>query len=79
MMEYRTLLGKNLSISRLIFGCEPLGGADWGKVDENLLNQAVFKSVYLGVNCFDVANVYALALAEKWFSQILGSRRISYY
>jgi hypothetical protein len=41
-MEYKTLLGTQLSISRLIFGCEPLGGADWGKIDENLLEQLPF-------------------------------------
>lgn len=74
-MEYIPLRHTNLTISRLIFGCEPLGGTDWGKVDENLLDQAVSRSVDLGVNCFDVANVYGLGLAEERLSQILGSKR----
>jgi aryl-alcohol dehydrogenase-like predicted oxidoreductase len=74
-MEYIKLFNTNLSISRLIFGCEPLGGTDWGKVNENVLNQAVSRSVDLGVNCFDVANVYGLGLAEERLSQILGSKR----
>jgi aryl-alcohol dehydrogenase-like predicted oxidoreductase len=74
-MEYIRLFNTDLTISRLIFGCEPLGGTDWGKVDENLLDQAVSRSVDLGVNCFDVANVYGLGLAEERLSQILGSKR----
>jgi aryl-alcohol dehydrogenase-like predicted oxidoreductase len=75
MMEYRTLFGTQLSISRLIFGCEPLGGADWGKIDENLLEQSVSKAVDLGINCFDVADVYGLGRAEERLSQLLGSKR----
>ncbi len=74
-MEYKTLFGTQLSISRLIFGCEPLGGADWGKIDENLLEQSVSKAVDLGINCFDVADVYGLGRAEERLSQLLGSKR----
>jgi|688.fasta_scaffold233404_2 aryl-alcohol dehydrogenase-like predicted oxidoreductase len=74
-MKYIQLKHTDLTISRLIFGCEPLGGTDWGKVDENLLAQSVSKALDLGINCFDVANVYGLGLAEERLSEILGSKR----
>lgn len=30
-MEYTTLSQTSLVVSRIGFGCEPLGGTDWGK------------------------------------------------
>ncbi len=74
-MEYVKLHNTDLKISRLIFGCEPLGGTDWGKIDENLLEKAINQAVNLGVNCFDVADVYGLGRAEERISQILGPKR----
>jgi aryl-alcohol dehydrogenase-like predicted oxidoreductase len=74
-MEYIRLFNTEITISRLIFGCEPLGGTDWGKIDENLLEQSVSKAVELGINCFDVADVYGLGRAEERLSQLLGSKR----
>jgi len=74
-MEYIRLFNTDLTISRLIFGCEPLGGTDWGKIDKNLLDQSVSKALDLGISCFDVANVYGLGLAEERLSQTLGSKR----
>lgn len=74
-MEYIKLFNTNLTISRLIFGCEPLGGTDWGKIDESLLEKAVSQAINLGINCFDVADVYGLGRAEERLSQILGAKR----
>ncbi len=63
------------SLSKLCFGCEPLGGADWGKVELSSIAEAVSRALDLGVNFFDTADVYGLGLSEIRLSEILGSRR----
>lgn len=75
MMEYTTLSHTDLVVSRIGFGCEPLGGTDWGKVDEQTAINAVARALELGVTMFDVADIYGLGKAERVLSQALGSRR----
>jgi aryl-alcohol dehydrogenase-like predicted oxidoreductase len=74
-MEYLQLANTGLKVSRLVFGCEQLAGVDWGKCDEHKLRSAVLRAVELGVNTFDVADVYGLGRAEEILSQTLGSKR----
>lgn len=74
-MDLVSLFGTEMMISRIIFGCEPLGGTDWGKVDEQKLEQSVSKALDLGINCFDVADVYGLGRAEERLAEILGAKR----
>ncbi len=68
-------MSKQLNVSKVCFGCEPLGGADWGEVDLAEIASAVERALELGVNFFDTADVYGLGLSETRLSQILGSRR----
>ncbi|MEK7403991.1 MAG: aldo/keto reductase [Acidobacteriota bacterium] len=65
----------DLRISRIGFGCEQLGGFDWGIVDEKLATAAVDKALAYGVNFFDTANVYGLGRSEELLSKALGPRR----
>jgi aryl-alcohol dehydrogenase-like predicted oxidoreductase len=74
-MEYLYLGKKDLKVSRLIFGCEQLGGIDWGRVDSEKLTDSVLRAFELGVNTFDVADVYGLGAAEELLSRTLGYRR----
>lgn len=74
-MEYIKLSHTDLIISRLGFGCEPLGGTDWGKVDESQVVAAVSRALDLGINLFDTADVYGLGRSEQTLSRALGSRR----
>jgi aryl-alcohol dehydrogenase-like predicted oxidoreductase len=69
----------NLSLSKICFGCEALGGTDWGDVDISLVEEAILKAVDYGVTFFDTAAVYGLGLSEKRLSTILGSRRHNLY
>jgi myo-inositol catabolism protein IolS len=62
-------------ISKICFGCEPLGGADWGDVSLHDIASAVSRSLELGINFFDTADVYGLGMSESRLSEILGSRR----
>lgn len=66
---------QNKKLSRLCFGCEPLGGADWGEFDIKKVEEAIERSLELGVNFFDTANVYGLGLSESRLSNILGQKR----
>tara|TARA_Y100000746_G_C15361979_1_gene390479 strand:- start:88 stop:939 length:852 start_codon:yes stop_codon:yes gene_type:complete len=59
----------------MCFGCEPLGGTDWGDIDVKSIERAVHTALDLGINFFDTAGVYGLGLSEKRLSRILGSRR----
>ena len=62
-------------LSRLCFGCEPLGGTDWGTVDITEIGRAIDRALDLGIDFFDTADVYGLGLSEERLSQALGHRR----
>lgn len=68
-------MDKRPDVSKICFGCEPLGGADWGTVDVADIAGAVERALELGVNFFDTADVYGLGLSETRLSEILGSKR----
>ena len=61
--------------SRLCFGCEPLGGTDWGAVDSAEIGRAIDRALTIGIDFFDTADVYGLGLSEERLSRALGARR----
>ena len=74
------MINKDFSnLSPLCFGCEPLGGSDWGKVNLNDIEAAIERSLELGINFFDTADVYGLGLSEKRLSKILKERRFNLF
>ncbi|HYS52855.1 MAG TPA: aldo/keto reductase [Thermoanaerobaculia bacterium] len=75
LIEYRKLPNTDLTISRIVFGAEPLGGTDWGTADMSALGAAVQSAVELGINCFDTADVYGLGTSEERLASVLGERR----
>ena len=64
-----------MKLSSVCFGCEPLGGTDWGNVKISDIAEAIDTALELGVNFFDTAGVYGLGLSEERLSKILGKRR----
>lgn len=60
---------------RFAFGCEPLGGVDWGGVDTEEIVRAISVAWDLGVRRFDTADVYGLGASELRLACALGSRR----
>lgn len=74
-MIYTQLGRSGYFTSRIAFGCEPLGGTDWGRVDETLAMAAVERAVSLGINLYDTADVYGLGLSEERLARALGSKR----
>jgi aryl-alcohol dehydrogenase-like predicted oxidoreductase len=74
-MEYAELGRSGLRVSRVGFGCEPLGGTDWGAVDAREAEGAVRRALELGINLFDTADAYGLGRSEEALSAALGERR----
>ena len=74
-METVRLTNTDLVISRLGFGCGPLGGTDWGPFDERESMASVSRAVELGVTLFDTADVYGLGRSERLLSRALAERR----
>jgi myo-inositol catabolism protein IolS len=62
-------------VSKICFGCEPLGGTDWGQISVHEIASAITRSLELGVNFFDTADVYGLGMSESRLAEILGPRR----
>lgn len=68
-------LKSNVLASLLCFGCEPLGGTDWGEYHIQDIHEAIDLALDKGVNFFDTADVYGLGLSETRLAQALGDRR----
>ena len=56
--------------SPFIFGCEQLGGYQWGKVDTNEINKALNNAYDEGINFFDTADCYGQGLSEIRIGEI---------
>jgi len=61
--------------SRIAFGCEPLGGVDWGNYDISEVKKAISKSIDFGITTFDTADVYGLGASERELGITLGNDR----
>ena len=68
-------MGSTPGISKICFGCEPLGGTDWGQISVPDIASAISRALELGVNFFDTAPVYGLGASEERLSKILGAKR----
>lgn len=59
-----------MNVSKIILGCEQLGGKDHGKIDLVKLTKAFRESLNLGISSFDSAGIYNLGKSEKNLSKI---------
>ena len=62
-------------ISRLIFGCEQLGGHNWGNYDVNDVINSINEALEKGLNTFDTSDVYGKGISEKLLGKVLNKRR----
>ncbi len=65
----------NILPTKLVLGCEPLGGTDWGKVNKSEVYKSIRRALDFGINTFDIADVYGLGKAEMELSKVLGKDR----
>ncbi|MFB6311012.1 MAG: aldo/keto reductase [Salinirussus sp.] len=70
-MEYTTLGGTGIEVSRLCLGCMSFGTSEWRDwvLDPPESREIIERAIDLGINFFDTANVYAQGASE----QVLGS------
>lgn len=74
-MEYVQLRGSPLTVSRLGFGCDPIGGHGWGQVDADEAVRAIRAAVDCGITLFDTADCYGLGASERLLGTALQGRR----
>jgi myo-inositol catabolism protein IolS len=71
-----TRLGRSAqAIGRLGFGCEQLGGYEWGSVDPGEVAAAVELAVAAGVTLFDTADCYGRGESERRLGRALAPHR----
>jgi aryl-alcohol dehydrogenase-like predicted oxidoreductase len=71
-VEYVTLGRTGVRLSRICVGGATWGGYDYGPADDAVSIAAVRKAVDLGINVFDVADVYGFGRAESILQRALG-------
>jgi aryl-alcohol dehydrogenase-like predicted oxidoreductase len=74
-MEYINLGKSDLKVSRLGFGCCPMGGHAWGKVSEGEFRDAVLAALDAKINFFDTADIYGFGRSEELLGKFLKLRR----
>jgi myo-inositol catabolism protein IolS len=62
-------------ISRLAFGCEQLGGHEWGRVDPAEVGAAIELAIAEGITLFDTADCYARGESERRLGSALARHR----
>jgi aryl-alcohol dehydrogenase-like predicted oxidoreductase len=77
-MQYRDLGRTGFKVSTLSFGAWAIGGT-WGPVDEKESLAALHRSIELGVNFFDTADVYGDGLSEKLLAKLKKETRETIY
>jgi len=71
-MEKIRLKNTDLSVSRIGFGCGPLGSMEWGEINQKDLMKVVGRALDSGINYFDTADIYGLGRSEELLSKALG-------
>ena len=77
-MQYRELGRTGWKVSALSFGAWAIGGA-WGQVDDKGSLAALHKSIEMGVNFFDTADVYGDGLSERLVAKLRKESREKIY
>lgn len=62
-------------VSRIGFGCCPMGQHGWGETDEKALIKAANTALDRGIQFFDTADIYGLGKSEEILGKALKSRR----
>jgi len=82
-MQYRKFGNTDLLVSEIGFGAWAIGGnamigsiaIGWGDADDDESKKAIHRSLDLGINFFDTADIYGLGHSEKLLGGLLGKRK----
>ena len=77
-MQYRELGRTGWTVSRVSFGAWAIGGS-WGNVDDKDSLAALHRSIDLGVNFIDTADVYGDGRSERLVAQLRKERSETIY
>jgi len=77
-MEYRELGRTGYKVSTISFGAWAIGGA-WGTVEDKDSLAALHRSLDLGVNFFDTADVYGDGRSERLLAQLRKERKEKFF
>ena len=58
---------QDTNFSKICFGCEPLGGTDWGDIDLNKIEEAINLYIEKGLNFLTQLTVMAWDFPKKGF------------
>ena len=75
MSDASTQFAEALHNKRLAFGCEQLGGYEWGAVDPGEVTAAIGEAIERGVRLFDTADCYGRGRSETLLGQALAPNR----
>lgn len=82
-MNYRRFGNTELLVSEIGFGCWAIGGGamvgntaiGWGNADDATSKEAIHRSLDLGINFFDTADIYGLGHSEELIGNIIGNHK----
>ena len=77
-MQYRSLGRTGFDVSTISVGCWAIGGS-WGKVNDEESLAALHRSLDLGVNFFDTADVYGDGHSERLLARLRKERSEPFY
>src|SRR3954469_10585108 len=77
-MQYRSLGRTGFQVSTISVGCWAIGGS-WGKINDEESLAALHRSLDLGVNFFDTADVYGDGHSERLLARLRKERRETFY
>ncbi|MGC9066824.1 MAG: aldo/keto reductase [Candidatus Ratteibacteria bacterium] len=78
-IKYRLLGNTGIKISEVGLGTWQFGGTDWGNISEKDALEILHKSVELGVNFIDTADVYGMGRSEKIIGKFLKETKETVY
>jgi aryl-alcohol dehydrogenase-like predicted oxidoreductase len=82
-MQYRKFGNTDLLVSEIGFGAWAIGGGamigntaiGWGDAKDDESKMAIHRSLDLGINFFDTADIYGLGHSEQLIGELLGNRK----
>jgi aryl-alcohol dehydrogenase-like predicted oxidoreductase len=77
-MQYRELGRTGMKVSTISFGAWAIGGS-WGRVDDKESLAALHRSIDLGVNFIDTADVYGDGRSERLVAKLRKERKETIY
>ena len=76
-MEYTTLGDTGMQVSKICLGCMSFGSGDWREwvLGEEASHEIIDRTIDLGINFFDTANMYSTGEFERILGNALEGRR----